>query len=178
MDFLHTLGHDEGFWVGMAAVQAALMIALVVEGGTVREAWHAAEERLDVDLDERATQAEAAWAKQAQDERTGIAPLGEGGSAPPLVLPRANDPNQAERAGRVLVAILAIPLLAVGLVCSLFAMSPIGYPGAILMVFGAMTSSASTLFAVWALTLLAVRRLTGRTVRALVAEWRSGRRLH
>ena len=60
VDFLHTLGHAEGFWVGMAAVQAALIIALVVEGGTVREAWHAAEERLDVDLDEGTTQAEAA----------------------------------------------------------------------------------------------------------------------
>ena len=71
----------------------------------------------------------------------------------------------------------AIPLLAVGLVCSLLAMSPISYPGAIPMVLGAMTSSASTLF-VWALTLLAVRRMTVRTIRALMAEWRSGGRLH
>jgi hypothetical protein len=32
MDFLHTLGRDETFWVGMATVQAALLIALVLDG--------------------------------------------------------------------------------------------------------------------------------------------------
>jgi hypothetical protein len=164
VDFLHTLGHDETFWAGLAAVQAALMIALVVEGSNARREWEASERALDADLARRGEAAEEHNRKIQQDERSEIAPTGRR----ELVVARNQDPNQDERAGRITMALAVVPALGMGLLASLFAMSPIAYPGGLVVALGAAWSAAVTVGAVLVLAAMATRRLSGQKVRELL----------
>jgi hypothetical protein len=165
VDFLHTLGSDESFWAGLSAVQAALMIALVVEGSNARGQWEDAERELDADLARRGQAAEEHNRKLQQDERMGIAPS----ARPEFVVPRKQDPNQDERAGRITMALLVIPVLGTGLLTSLLATSPIAYPGGPVFAVGAAWSAMVTAWAVLVLAAMATRRLSGQRVRDLLS---------
>jgi hypothetical protein len=170
VNFLHTLACDETFWAGLSAVQAALMIALVVEGSNARREWEDAERALDADLARRGQPAEEHNRKLQQDERNEIAQS----RRPSLVVARKEDPNQDERAGRITMALAVVPVLGMGLLTSLLAMSPIAYPGGFVFAVGAAWSATVTVGAVLVLAAMATRRLSGRKVRDLLRSLITG----
>lgn len=167
VSFFHSLGRDETFWVGIASVQAALTIALVVEGRTALEQFEAAEQRLDEEMHKQAEHNAERLRKLEQDWRLKLPFARPTLTAPSLVVPRATDPAQPERRKRIAAAALALPFLAVGLVSSLLGMSPIPYVGAIPVAIAGLVATVSILLALWMLVVLSVLRITGMTVH----EW-------
>jgi hypothetical protein len=167
VSFLHTLGHDETFWVGIASVQAALTIALVVEGRTALEQFEAAEQRLDDEMHKQTDRNEELLRKLEQDWRLKLPHWRRTVSAPSLVVPRGHDPAQPERRRRIAAAALALPVLAIGLVAALLAMSPVPYVGAVPVAITGALAAASIGLALWVLVGLSVLRITGMTLHEL-----------
>ena len=164
VNFFHVLGHDETFWICVASVQASLMIALVVEGRTALEQFEVAEQRLDEEMHNQAEINEERLAKLRQDWRLKLPFARPTVSAPSLVVPRGQDPAQPERRRRIVATALALPVLAIGVVSSLLAMSPIPYVGAIPVAITGALAAVSIGLSLWVLVVLSVLRITGMTL--------------
>jgi hypothetical protein len=152
----------------MATVQAALMIALVVEGRTALEQFEAVEQQLFEAMDQQAEGNEERFRKLQQDWRLKLPLARPPIEAPSLVVPKPVDQRQPARLRLVVAAALALPVLAGGLASSLLAMSPIGYLGAVPIALGGLLSTLSILLAIYVLVVLSVLRITGMTVGELL----------
>jgi hypothetical protein len=148
-----TRPHDT-FWLTVATIDAALAIALVVEGRTARDEM----DRIDA---ERSNAAVAAW--EAFQARADAHAKGQGpnpGPAPSPLRP-VSTADQVARAERVSLAWLGLSAIALGLVLCLILASPLPDIATGLAAVGGLLALVCLVVGLTLLVEMTTRRMTG-----------------
>lgn len=154
MSFLQTLALDQTFWGTLATVDAALIVAVVIEGRTVREDL----DRIEL---ERRKEFEEKWATWNEKFRADQDAGASSPDPPPSLIRPVNTPDQEERTERLAWALLATGALALSLVLALFFLSPL--PTTQIITAAGFTLAIGTfLVGLAALVILGSRRIIGR----------------
>jgi hypothetical protein len=156
MGFNDAVAHADAFWGALAGVNAALIIAVVVEGRTVREDLE------QVEL-ERSREHLERWQVLEQALKAGKDP-----PAPPSLVRQVDTPDQRERIGRIATALGAMSLLGLSLIVALAFLSPIHDPGGAVPAVGFAIASACSAAGLVLLIVMGTRRMMGRTINQIL----------
>jgi hypothetical protein len=154
--FSDAVAHADAFWGAVAGVDAALIIAVVVEGRTVREDL----ERIEA---ERSREHLERWeaVQQALDAH-------KDPPEPPSLVRQIGTPDQRERTGRIVIALAATISLGLSLVVALTFLSPIHSLGDPLPTVGFIFAATCSVLGLVLLIVMGARRMTGRTVKQIL----------
>jgi hypothetical protein len=153
--FLSDAAHDGNFWATTAQIQVALLLAIILEGREARDAFQRGQIRARTRALRKANEAADRWAAEIGGYRDPDDP----DELPSLVVPHVLDDETQTVGGIVLMAAFAVPGLAIGIVVSLIALSPVGYAGAVPMTIALVWTALTMLMALVVLTIALLSRL-------------------